>query len=612
MKIIYVYNSFTIACGADRVIIEKANYLAEHGYDITIVTESQQERQPFFHLSPKVKLHDLEIDFEQVYKYNPLIRIFKYFSLMRRHEGILREHLYKERPDIVITTLGRDMIFLTDIKDGSIKIGESYIAKPYVRNLNILENKGLFNRLIEKVWMHKITHNCKKLDALALLTNDEANNWKGEVDTFVIPAPLPFNPKDNGSNKNAQINTQRYANDIVMEEWTNLLDSLYKKKGKKIMYIFSELTIKGGTDKVITYKANYLSTHGYDVTIVTETQMGRPHVFPLSSTVRTFDIGLNFNKQYSQSFFHRAITYLLYMHLYKNRLKKIIKKEKPDIVITTMGRSLDFISRLKDSSIKIGEAHTTKYHLRSLHLMEEKGIIYKWIAKSFRRRQISNAKKLSALVLLTPEDANDWKGITNTYVIPNSIQSMPHEASKLNQKRAIMVGRYNEAKGYEYLVEAWDIVYQKHPDWCIDIYGSGELHNDVESWIKEKHLENTIIMHEPTNQIMDKYLESSICIVSSRYEGFSMAIVEAMASGVPCVSFDCPFGPRNIIKNEEDGILVEYLNSKALADNICRLIEDDNLRIKLGANARVNIQRFSEEKIMNQWINLFNSLTNRE
>ena len=612
MKIIYIYNSFTIARGADREIIEKANYLAEHGYDITIVTESQQERQPFFHLSPKVKLHDLEIDFEQIYKYNSLIRIFKYFSLKRRHEGILREHLYKERPDIVITTLGRDMLFLTDIKDGSIKIGESYIAKPYVRNLNILENKGPFHRMIAKIWMRKIIQNCKKLDALVLLTNDEANNWKGQVDTFVIPSPLSFNPKDNGSSNNTQTNTQRYAKDIVMEKWINLLDSLYKKKGKKIMYIFSELTIKGGTDKVITYKANYLSTHGYDVTIVTETQMGRPHVFPLSNKVKTFDIGLNFNKQYSQSFFHRAITYFLYIHIYKNRLKKIIKKEKPDIVITTMGRSLDFISRLKDSSIKIGEAHTTKYHLRSLHLMEEKGIIYKWIAKSFRRRQISNARKLSALVLLTPEDANDWKGITNTYVIPNSIQSMPHEASKLNQKRAIMVGRYNEAKGYEYLVEAWDIVYQKHPDWCIDIYGSGELHDDVENWIKEKHLENTIIMHEPTNQIMDKYLESSICIVSSRYEGFSMAIVEAMASGVPCVSFDCPYGPRNIIKDEEDGILVEHLNSKALADNICRLIEDDNLRIKLGANARVNIQRFSEEKIMNQWINLINSLTNRE
>ena len=761
MKIIYIYTSFTIAGGADRVVIEKANYLAEHGYDITIVTDSQQKRQPFFPLSPKVKLHDLEIDFEQEYKYNPLIRIFIYFNLMKRYERILRKYLYKERPDIVITTLGRNMDFLADIEDGSIKIGESHIAKPYIRNFHLLENKGPFHRLIAKIWMHKITQNCRKLDALVLLTNDDANNWKGQVDTYIIPNPLPFSPKEkstcsnkqaifvgrmceqkgyeyllqawelvhrihpdwilnvfgdgeerakiqkklikrklnktiilNETTKNiqdeylkssicilssrfegfgmvlleamacgvpcvsfncpygpsdiikngedgfivshldyselaqriceliedeslrikmgcaAQINIQRYAKDIVMEKWTNLFDSLYKKKGKKIMYIFSELTIKGGTDKVITDKANYLSTHGYDVTIVTEAQMGRPPVFPLLSTVKLIDIGLDFNKQYSQSFFHRAITYFYYIHLYKNRLKRIIKEKKPDIVITTMGRSLDFISKLKDSSIKIGEAHTTKHHLRSLHLMEEKSIIYKWIAKSFRKKQISNAKKLSALVLLTPEDAKDWEDITNTYVIPNSIQSMPQKTAKLNKKRAIMVGRYNEAKGYEYLVEAWDIVYQKHPDWCIDIYGSGELHDDVENWIKEKHLENTIIMHEPTSQIMEKYLESSICVVSSRYEGFSMAIVEAMASGVPCVSFDCPFGPRNIIKNEEDGILVEYLNSKALADSICRLIENDDLRIKLGSNARVNIQRFSQEKIMNQWTNLFNSLIN--
>ena len=440
MKIVYIYTSLTIESGADRVIIEKANYMAEHGYDITIVTDSQQKRQPSFPLSPKVKLQDLEIDFEQVYKNNPFIRIFTYFNLIRKYEGILREYLFKERPDIVITTLGRDMLFLTDIKDGSIKIGESYIAKPYVRNLNILENKGPFHRLIAKIWMRKIIQNCKKLDALVLLTNDEANNWKGQVDTYIIPNPLPFYPKDNSYCNNAQINTQKYAKDIVMEKWTNLLDSLYKKKGKKIMYIFSELTIKGGTDKVITYKANYLSTHGYDVTIVTETQMGRPHVFPLSNTVKTFDIGLDFNKQYAQSFFHRAFTYFLYIHIYKNRLKQIIKKEKPDIVITTMGRSLDFISRFKDSSIKIGEAHTTKYHLRSLHIMEEKSIIYKWIAKSFRRRQISNAKKLSALVLLTPEDANDWKGITNTYVIPNSIQSMPHNTAKLNKKRILSRG----------------------------------------------------------------------------------------------------------------------------------------------------------------------------
>lgn len=378
----------------------------------------------------------------------------------------------------------------------------------------------------------------------------------------------------------------------------------------KIMYIFSELTIKGGTDKVLSDKANYLVEHGYDVTIVTEAQMGREPVFPLSPKIKLIDIGLDFNKQYTQSFIHRAYTYFNFIHIYKKKLKEILIKEKPDIVITTMGRSLDFITSFNDGSIKIGEAHTTKEHLRSLHLMENKGWLYKRLAKCIRKKQISNARKLRALVLLTPEDAKDWEGVTKTYVIPNSIKEIPHKCSKLINKQAIFVGRYNDAKGYEYLIEAWKIVHQNHPDWIINIYGSGELHDDVERWINEAKLHESMIMHEPTNRIMEEYLESSICVVSSRYEGFSMAIIEAMACGVPCVSFDCPFGPRNIIKKDEDGILVEYLNSRALADNICELIENINLRKQLGSNAKKNIQRFTQDNIMEKWINLFDTIKN--
>jgi glycosyltransferase involved in cell wall biosynthesis len=119
-----------------------------------------------------------------------------------------------------------------------------------------------------------------------------------------------------------------------------------------------------------------------------------------------------------------------------------------------------------------------------------------------------------------------------------------------------------------------------------------------------------MIMHEPTNQIMEKYLESSICVLSSIYEGFPLVIMEAMSCGVPCVSFDTPFGPRNIIKNGEDGILVDYLNSQALAENICKVIEDEQLRKRLGKKAKQNIQRFSQDAIMKQWTDLFDLLLN--
>jgi glycosyltransferase involved in cell wall biosynthesis len=333
--------------------------------------------------------------------------------------------------------------------------------------------------------------------------------------------------------------------------------------------------------------------------------MGRPTSFPLDSSVKHIDVGLDFNKQYKQSFWGRAFTYITLMYEYKKKLKNILIQEKPDIVITTLGRSLEFLTDIPDGSVKIGEAHTTKLHLRSFDLMEQRGGIYKLIASYERRKMYRNVSKLKALVLLTPEDAEDWKGMTKTYVIPNPLQEIPTRYSSLDNKQAIMVGRYNDAKGYDYLIPAWEIVHKRHPEWVLHVYGSGEYYQQVVDWVEERHLGDTVILHNPTNQIMEKYLESSICVLSSRYEGFSMVLAEAMSCGVPCVAFDCPHGPRHIIRHLEDGILVDYLNIQALADGICRLIEDESLRRQLGANARNNILRFSKDKIMKKWDNLF-------
>lgn len=378
-----------------------------------------------------------------------------------------------------------------------------------------------------------------------------------------------------------------------------------------ITYIYSELTIKGGADKIIIEKANYFVRKGYEVTIVTEAQMGRPMAFPLDPAVRHIDMGLDFNSQYTQGFLRRGYTYFSLMRQYRRRLREVLRQERPDIVIITMGRSLEFIADIDDGSVKMGEAHTTKYHLRSLHLMEQRGGVYRWIARFQRWRMCRNAARLKALVLLTPQDAKDWEGTTQTYIIPNAIPELPAQVSPLTSKQVIMVGRYNDAKGYDYLIPAWDIVRRRHPDWTLQVYGSGEYREQVVGWIKERHLEESMILHEPTSHIMEKYLESSICVMSSRYEGFPMVLVEAMASGVPCVAFDCPFGPRNIIRHEEDGLLVDYLNTQALADGLCRLIEDEELRKQYGRQARENIKRFSKEAVMKQWEQLFETLNNQ-
>lgn len=379
----------------------------------------------------------------------------------------------------------------------------------------------------------------------------------------------------------------------------------------KLLYIYSEITIKGGADKVIVEKANYFAVHGYEVVLVTEAQMGREMAFPLLPEVKHIDLNLDFNRQYTQSIFHRAYTYFSLMRLYRKKLSRVLQIEHPDIVITTLGRSLGFVANKWNSSVKIGEAHTTKDHLRSLHIMENKGGLYKIMARFMRKKMSKDVSRLDALVLLTQQDAVNWEEARRTCVIPNALPFTSERTSNLTNKRVIMVGRYNDAKGYDLLIPAWSLVHRKHPDWSLDVFGSGELHDQVVLWIQENNLENSIILHDPTDKIQDEYLNSSICVLSSRYEGFSLVILESMSCGVPVVSFDSPYGPRTIIKNGEDGLLVEYLNIEALADGICKLIEDEDLRYRFGSNAIKNIKRFSKEIVMKQWDDLFITLLGR-
>lgn len=378
----------------------------------------------------------------------------------------------------------------------------------------------------------------------------------------------------------------------------------------KIYYIYTALVTKGGADRVIAEKANWLAEHGHEIAIITDTQMGREPVFPLSPKVRLIDLAVDFSQEYGHGFFVRIWMYYKLMRQYRRMVTDVLMKDRPDIVISTLGRDISFITKIKDGSIKIGEAHTTKHFIRNFHLLEQRNVIFKYLTKFFRWHMDRQVNRLDALVVLTSQDEHDWGDKIPIYVIPNSFPFYPDKPSLCENKQAIIVGRYNSAKGYNYLIDAWKIVYQKHPDWIINIFGSGEYKDRVRKQIQDNGLQDVVIMNNPIDHIMEEYLKSSIYVMSSVFEGFAMVLLEAMSCGLPCVSFDCPYGPRNVITDGEDGILVEYLNSQALADNICKLIENEELRKRMGRQGRHNVLRFSRETIMPQWVELFKSLTN--
>lgn len=374
-----------------------------------------------------------------------------------------------------------------------------------------------------------------------------------------------------------------------------------------IVYYLPSLYIPGGLEKVIIGKANYFAEHfpNCQVTILTSEQQNKAPYYPLSDKVNCMDIDVVFDVPGYTSLFRKIITYPVKYYRFRQRFTKALHAIKPDITISTLRRDLYFLTSIRDGSVKIGEFHVT----RSVHRNCTRRIS-ELIAplKRFQEKLFTNRlKRLAALIVLTKEEAANWTHLSCTRIIHTPLFELPAVTSDCNKRRVIAVGRYVPEKGFDLLIDCWKIVSQKHPDWELHIHGEGEREG-LQQQIDYLQLGDSCILEHAIFDIIDRYCESSVFVLSSRFEDFGMVITEAMSCGLPVVSFACPFGPGNIIRDGVDGLLIENGNVSQLAEKICYLIEHDELRKEMGANAAINVKRFQIEHIADEWHQLFTSL----
>ena len=377
----------------------------------------------------------------------------------------------------------------------------------------------------------------------------------------------------------------------------------------KVVYVIASLATPGGTERIVSEKANYLAdVFGYDVWVICYGQhKDAPNFYLISKNINQICFGLQPYLQYQYKYFKRLLEKCTFRNHLRSMLSSAVKEIDPDILIGITHFRADFVCTINCKAKIIIESHIPRTFIESTTWNNHSRInFYKRLydMKYFH----SIEKNADIIVTLTEGDYQQWTKAKRIEIIPNFSNINVHHLYDYKIKRVITIGRLFKEKGFDRLLDIWKLVIGKHSDWQLDIFGDGVMKEELKLKIKSENITN-VTLRGTTNNIGKELSNSSICVATSYYEGFSLVLLEAIKHGVPCIVFDCPFGPRTIIQDGECGFLVENGNNSLFAERLCTLMEDEQLRMRFSKSSIERSKVFDQDTIMLQWKDLFESVT---
>lgn len=359
----------------------------------------------------------------------------------------------------------------------------------------------------------------------------------------------------------------------------------------KKMVFYIDMLGRGGAQRVMCNLVNYFSEKAYDTILINDyiRDENLPHYDVPESVERKY-----LRKKRQGNPFIKNLERIV-------ALRKILKEERPDVVVSFLGNPN---MRLLIAS----------FGLKTKKVVSVRNDPNKEYGKSMLRRLITNALFLLAdAVVFQTEDAAKYfcKFIRKkSRVIFNPVATAMYSDKTTEERRNIItLGRLEPQKNHKMLIDAFAKITEKYPDECLYIYGDGMLRRKTEEYIDEKGLREKVFLFGNIADVKSALCAAKLFVLSSDYEGLPNALMEAMATGTPAVSTDCPCGgPRTLIQNENQGLLIPVGDVDALAIAMKKLLADDVLRKTIGQNARERAEAFRDETIYEQWEDYFLSL----
>ncbi|RGA05807.1 glycosyltransferase family 4 protein [Microbispora triticiradicis] len=381
--------------------------------------------------------------------------------------------------------------------------------------------------------------------------------------------------------------------------------------GKEIRILLLHANGVGGTVRTVFNLAGHLArTHDVEIVSVVRERAEPSFPVPPGVRVRYLDDRLPRRKGLLSRFPSRLVpkdeaAYHWFTLRTDLKLVRYIRSRRRGIVIGTRpGLNLIAARFAPPEIITVAQEHG--------NLSSHQPLVRKQIVRRYSRHD--------AVVTLTQADLRTYERSFDKArrerpavlaQVPNATPRLDGGLSPLTAKTVVSVGRLTWGKGYDLLIRAWAHVAGRHPDWTLRIHGGGPRLEKLQASIDRRGLTERVFLEGPADNVGAVLADASMFVLSSRHEGMPMVILEAMSKGLPVVSYDCPTGPKEMVSHGRDGLLVKPQKIHALADAICTLIEDEDLRREMGANALATAARYDLDVIGARWENLLSGLVER-
>lgn len=380
----------------------------------------------------------------------------------------------------------------------------------------------------------------------------------------------------------------------------------------KILFVIDKMQNYAGIERILTCKMNYIAEQTpHQVFLTTYEQQFQALPFKLNREITYKPINVPIPQRDKTTFLQWLRAYLHARYVFKQQFQIILRNASPDIVVCTV-YSYQVLDIIINTNHKLGiktimESHTKGETVTMAHKFKYNHQLFR-LFSLWDSHIMKSLKHCDCVVTLTKHDIPFWqKHAHRIEVIPNMLTITPKQVSDYGTKRVVSAGRYMSEKGFDRLLRAWHLIKEDSSDWQLYIFGNGNR-IPYQKIANQLGLGESVHLMPATDDIAEEFTKSSIYVMSSRYEGFGLVLAEAMSCGLPCISFDCPYGPREIISDGEDGLLAQDGNIEDLAQKMRQLMSDAELRKAMGAKALHNIVRYEPETIMTLWIKLFQSI----